>query len=541
MAALIRALEDDPAIKLRRRLIAGGAIALVVAGAARRVAGGLAPPRRGGARDCAGTWPPTEAADVGARPGRRDRRASCASGRSRRSTRMDQRRGRVAVAADARAAAGDRRRVRPGRTGVRDRVHARPLARRVPRAARGRPLRAPAVRRGLSSGRKAQVLQERLRAVDVDGSSGRRSRRPGRRRCGTTPARRRTSCWSDTTAMPTTGRRTAMRVAGVRSRALRRLPPAPYRLDLRRVRASRAFCIRSKFAAASATDVDLALPCASSRPRRFRLRSRPASSGSATPTSCSDRSSSERFPFTGAQRRVPDRAARNDVRGMDRIPERAAAVGAAGKPARRVDRRCADRCAARRCDGGWQLALPARPRTRYFGALRGISSIRGTDAARPPGLAALSGRRHLARRTGERLPRVAAIARGGCRARGCARRPSGSTPRAAPTIGSSRTATTSLPDDANFDVTYGRVDIGVRPRRGRSHPASRSPFGVDDMVGNVFELAMSSLKPNEMVIRGGSLLLRGFNARSTNREAVPRLSRRGHGTPRLRISARGNH
>ena len=43
-------------------------------------------------------------------------------------------------------------------------------------------------------------------------------------------------------------------------------------------------------------------------------------------------------------------------------------------------------------------------------------------------------------------------------------------------------------DDANFDVTYGRVDSAYGPDVVGSHPASRSPFGVDDLAGNVFEL-----------------------------------------------------
>ena len=59
-------------------------------------------------------------------------------------------------------------------------------------------------------------------------------------------------------------------------------------------------------------------------------------------------------------------------------------------------------------------------------------------------------------------------------------------------------------DDANFDSTYGRVDSAYGPDAVGSHPASRSPFGVDDLAGNVFELVTSSLKPDELVIRGGA-------------------------------------
>jgi len=47
-----------------------------------------------------------------------------------------------------------------------------------------------------------------------------------------------------------------------------------------------------------------------------------------------------------------------------------------------------------------------------------------------------------------------------------------------------------------------------------------SPFGVHDMVGNVFELATSVLKPNELVIQGGAYFFQAINARMTNHEAV---------------------
>ena len=43
-------------------------------------------------------------------------------------------------------------------------------------------------------------------------------------------------------------------------------------------------------------------------------------------------------------------------------------------------------------------------------------------------------------------------------------------------------------EDANIDLTYGRVDSAYGPDAVGSHPASRSPFGVDDLAGNVLEL-----------------------------------------------------
>jgi hypothetical protein len=70
---------------------------------------------------------------------------------------------------------------------------------------------------------------------------------------------------------------------------------------------------------------------------------------------------------------------------------------------------------------------------------------------------------------------------GACATRGCAQKWSGSTPRAALTTACSRTETTWQPDDANFDLTYGRIASAYGPDAVSSHPVSRSPFGVDDL------------------------------------------------------------
>jgi formylglycine-generating enzyme required for sulfatase activity len=54
-----------------------------------------------------------------------------------------------------------------------------------------------------------------------------------------------------------------------------------------------------------------------------------------------------------------------------------------------------------------------------------------------------------------------------------------------------------------------------------SHPSSRSPFGVDDLVGNALEFAVSSQKHDEYVIRGGGYYFGAASCRATNRESVP--------------------
>ena len=58
------------------------------------------------------------------------------------------------------------------------------------------------------------------------------------------------------------------------------------------------------------------------------------------------------------------------------------------------------------------------------------------------------------------------------------------------------------PDDANFDGTYGQKLDAFGPDEVGQHPASRSPFGVDDMIGNIFEWTHSSLLRGEATIRG---------------------------------------
>lgn len=75
---------------------------------------------------------------------------------------------------------------------------------------------------------------------------------------------------------------------------------------------------------------------------------------------------------------------------------------------------------------------------------------------------------------------------------------------------------------ANFDETYGKGSPSMGPDEVGSHPASRSPFGVDDLAGNILEWVSSSLVPGEVVVRGGAYFYDSLAARVDNRTVLER-------------------
>jgi eukaryotic-like serine/threonine-protein kinase len=80
-------------------------------------------------------------------------------------------------------------------------------------------------------------------------------------------------------------------------------------------------------------------------------------------------------------------------------------------------------------------------------------------------------------------------------------------------------------DDFNHDDTYGKKPPAIGPDEVGSHPESRSPFGIDDMAGNVWEWTQSSLVEDETIIRGGSFYSSERDNTSTNRLPVERTMR----------------
>lgn len=74
------------------------------------------------------------------------------------------------------------------------------------------------------------------------------------------------------------------------------------------------------------------------------------------------------------------------------------------------------------------------------------------------------------------------------------------------------------PEDANHDETYRKIPSAMGPDEVGSHPRSRSPFGVEDLAGNVWEWTISMYGPPRHAARGGSFYFDANTLRTYNRE-----------------------
>ena len=86
-------------------------------------------------------------------------------------------------------------------------------------------------------------------------------------------------------------------------------------------------------------------------------------------------------------------------------------------------------------------------------------------------------------------------------------------------------------DDANLDVTYDRAFMGLDEVG--AHPASISPYGLDDTAGNAFEWTVTDR--GGYVLRGGSYFHDRKTADLANRNELPPSVR--DATAGLRICA----
>jgi formylglycine-generating enzyme required for sulfatase activity len=74
------------------------------------------------------------------------------------------------------------------------------------------------------------------------------------------------------------------------------------------------------------------------------------------------------------------------------------------------------------------------------------------------------------------------------------------------------------PDDANIETTYGKRPLDEGPDTVGSHPASMSPFGLMDTVGNIFEITRSMTPGSgQVVLRGGAWYYAAYSADLSNR------------------------
>jgi len=84
------------------------------------------------------------------------------------------------------------------------------------------------------------------------------------------------------------------------------------------------------------------------------------------------------------------------------------------------------------------------------------------------------------------------------------------------------------PEDADFDLTYGRRLLSFGPDEVGSYPAGVSPFGLFDMTGNVYELTVSPGPRQETVQRGGAWYYDSMSAMIVNRTVAERHTRDYH-------------
>ena len=193
-----------------------------------------------------------------------------------------------------------------------------------------------------------------------------------------------------------------------------------------------------------------------------------------------------RRPPTAISSRATRRRSPSGSHFLTRCPRRSRRASC---PTRRRPARLA--AAAQAASGGWQSRFSPRPSVTAREAASRSSTPGGSRAA--PGLARfpvagvspVDAHRYIAwlRDDGARAGR-AAVHR--------ARVGAGRARRRRSAVSARRRARR---EDANFDLTYGRLGSAYGPDVVGSHATSRSPFGVDDLAGNVFELALSSQEP----------------------------------------------
>jgi formylglycine-generating enzyme required for sulfatase activity len=86
-------------------------------------------------------------------------------------------------------------------------------------------------------------------------------------------------------------------------------------------------------------------------------------------------------------------------------------------------------------------------------------------------------------------------------------------------------------DDANIDITYGRVELAYGPDEVGAHPISTSPFGLVDTIGNAYEWVEPP--PGQGVLRGGSWYQGFATAHVANRAFISPTARSSFSSLRI--------
>jgi serine/threonine protein kinase/formylglycine-generating enzyme required for sulfatase activity len=515
MTALIGALADDPAVKLRRRLVAGGAIALVAASllvARQMVARRHVESEREIARQVAAGGHSAAVARAKAAQAAELRRHAFDAFDA-----LDRDRG-EALWRDTRVLLPA---IDAGYDEAEQAFEAALVLDPSRRATRDALADLRYEHLGFAADfrmeNRALILQERLAAVDGDGGKRRALVAPGSLRLSTSPPALHVAL-ERYERDPATGRRDARPVAaaslaGVGPTAL---PPGSYRLSLDGPGLAHV-AYPFEVAHGERVDVDLQLPAAAAVPDGFVY----VAPGELWFGDADEQLRTQFLDTVPIHRRHADAflIARHEttfgewIAFLESLPaaERTRHVPQASALTRGSLR-------MKQVEGGWQLSF--RPASERYEARSGEPIV-------------YLGRKQQARQDWLKLP-VAGIDAASAEAYLGWLRRTGRVPgaRLCTEVEWERAARGAddrlfphgdelLPADADFDVTYNRVASAYGPDVVGTHPASRSPFGVDDLAGNAFEFVTSSEQPNESVIRGGAYFFAAATCRSTNREVVP--------------------
>ncbi|HXU05835.1 MAG TPA: protein kinase [Polyangia bacterium] len=367
---------------------------------------------------------------------------------------------------------------------------------------------------------KVTILEERLAAVDADGSRRKRLAAPGTLALRTTPTAARIAL-ERYDRDPVTGRRSAVAVRSLATApSATNLSPGSYRLLIDGDGLAHV-AYPFEIGRAQRVDVGLALPAAKTIPKGFVYVAPGAflfgDADEQFRTQFLDAVPIHRRETSGYLIARNETTIRDWITFLDDLPaaERTRRTPASGAGTYR------GALSLRRGTDGWRIALKPAARMYKAATHESINYVGRSRQSRQDWLQFPIGgvspddmARYLAwmRETG-RLPGARL-----CSELEWERAARGADDRLFPN------GDELVGDDANIDITYDRIDDAFGPDEIGAHPASRSPFEINDLAGNAFELVASDT-PEVLFIRGGGYYFAASSARSTNHERAPRTIR----------------